>query len=187
MREDPEEEQGAAQSDDAVPEAEVATDPLAALEQERDTLKALAQRTQADFVNYKRRTDQERLLLARNATNRLVTRLLPIVDDLQRAVDALPEEAPGYWGDGVRMILQNLHALVEAEGVSFYEPEPGETFDPSEHEAIYYQSTDEQVPGAVLSVTRPGYRSADRVLRPAQVVVAREPAGTAPAVESEEA
>ena len=127
MSEDPDEEQGAAQSDDAVPEAEVATDPLAVLEQERDALKALAQRTQADFVNYKRRTDQERLLLARNASNQLVTRLLPIVDDLQRAVDALPEEAPGYWGDGVRMILQNLHARVEAEGVSVYEPEPGET------------------------------------------------------------
>ena len=190
MREDQDEEQGGVQSREAT-EPDVALDPLpdplTALEQERDALKALAQRTQADFVNYKRRTDEERMLLGRNASTQVVSRLLPMVDDLQRAVDALPEETPGSWRDGVRMILQNLQALVQAEGVSIYEPEPGETFDPNEHEAIYYQPTDEQASGAVLSVVRPGYRSADRVLRPAQVVVAREPVGPTPAAESEEA
>jgi molecular chaperone GrpE len=145
-----------------------------ALEAERDQFKALAQRTQADFVNFKRRTDDERGNLARNASNQVVSRLLPIVDDFSRAVEALPEEAPAGWSDGVRLILQNLRALVQAEGVTAYEPAPGDTFDPIEHEAVYYQPTDEQPPGAVLTVVTQGYRSPDRILRPAQVVVAKE-------------
>jgi molecular chaperone GrpE len=161
--------------DDAGPTG--APDPIATLEGERDKFMALAQRTQADFVNYKRRMEEERAMLARGASTQVITRLLPVLDDLQRAVGALPEDAPASWSDGVRMIHQNLQALLEAEGVSIFEPTAGETFDPAEHEAIYYQPTDEQPPGAVLSVVRPGYRGADRVLRPAQVVVAKEPDG----------
>ena len=163
----------------ANPETEVTQeplpqDPLIALEQERDQLKALAQRTQADFVNYKRRTDEERLAISRMATNQVLVRLLPVLDDLQRAVDAIPENAPVSWSDGVKMVAANLQAIMQAEGVTIYEPEPGETFDPVEHEAVYFQPTDEQPAGAVLSVVRPGYRTSDRVLRPAQVVVAQE-------------
>jgi molecular chaperone GrpE len=172
MRDDP--ETGAS---DGEHEAEIstaeATDPISALEEERDRFKALAQRAQADFVNFKRRTEQERGMVARSASNQIVARLLPILDDLQRAVEALPADS-GSWGEGVTMIQQNLRALVETEGVTSYEPAPGDTFDPAEHEAVYYQPTGEQPPGAVLSVVRPGYRSADRVLRPAQVVVAQE-------------
>ena len=164
----------------AAVEEDDADDPIAVLERERDQLKALAQRTQADFVNYKRRTDEERGLVSRNASNQVLSRLLPVLDDLQRAAEAMPEGASGSWGDGVKMILQNLQALVQTEGVSVYEPAPGDTFDPNAHEAVYYQPTSEQAPGAVLSVVRPGYRSADRVLRPAQVVVARESESEAP-------
>jgi molecular chaperone GrpE len=147
-------------------------DPIAALEGERDQYKALAQRTQADFVNFKHRVDQERGMVSRNASGQVIGRLLPVLDDLQRAVSALPEDAPESWGNGVTMILQNLQALVAAEGIAAYEPVPGDTFDPVEHEAVYYQPTEQQPPGAVLSVVSPGYRSTDRVLRPAQVVVA---------------
>ena len=154
-----------------------APDPIATLESERDKFMALAQRTQADFVNYKRRTEEERGMLARGASTQVITRLLPVLDDLQRAVGALPEDAPESWSDGVRMIQQNLQALLQAEGVSMFKPAAGDTFDPAEHEAVYYQPTDEQAPGAVLSVVRPGYRGADRVLRPAQVVVAKESDG----------
>ena len=149
--------------------------PIAALEAERDQFKALAQRTQADFVNFKRRTDEERSRLARNASNQVVSRLLPVVDNLERAVDALPPDAPSGWGEGVRLILQNLRAVIQAEGVTAFEPSPGDTFDPIEHEAVYYQPTGEQRPGAVLSAVQPGYRSSDRILRPAQVIVARDP------------
>jgi len=167
-------------SEDLPPEADATEepeqlDPMTALEQERDQFKILAQRTQADFVNYKRRTDEERLMISRMASAQVLVRLLPVIDDLHRAVDAVPENAPDSWADGIRMIAQNLQAIMLAEGVTMYEPKPGETFQPAEHEAVYYQPTNEQPAGAVLSVVRPGYRSGERVLRPAQVVVAQEP------------
>jgi molecular chaperone GrpE len=161
--------------DEAPDKTEEPTDPMTALEQERDQLKAIAQRTQADFLNYKRRTDQERGMLVRNASSHVLSRLIPIQDDLERAVGALPENAPDSWKDGIKMVLQNLQAIGEAEGLTKYEPTPGDIFNPAEQEALYYQPTTDQFPGAVLSVISPGYRTADRVLRPAQVVVAKAP------------
>jgi molecular chaperone GrpE len=155
------------------------TDPITALEQERDQFKAIAQRTQADFLNFKRRTDQERGMVVRNAAVQVLSRLIPVQDDLERAVEALSEDAPDSWKDGIKMVLQNLQSLLQAEGVSKYEPAPGDTFDPAEQEAVYYQPTTDQPAGAVLSVVTSGYRTADRVLRPAQVVVAKAPDETA--------
>ena len=163
-------EQAVEPSEDQQP----AEDQRSELERERDELKAIAQRTQADFVNYKRRVDEERTLIARSATGHVLARLFPLIDDLQRAVDALPEDAPTSWADGVSLILQNMRALVEAEGASAFEPEPGEVFDPAQHEAVYYEPTADQTPGAVVSTISVGYRAGDRVLRAAQVVVARE-------------
>ena len=152
------------------------------LERERDEFKALAQRAQADLINYRRRVDEERRSLEQNAANSVITRLLPIADDLQRAVSSMPDGV-GTWGDGVRMVSQNVNATIEAVGVQPITPEPGATFDPAVHEAIHYQPTDDQPPGAVVQCVRPGYRSPDRVLRAAQVVVAQapEPAGEAEA------
>ncbi len=166
-------------SDETLETAEEPTDPIIALEQERDQFKAIAQRSQADFLNFKRRTDQERGVLVRNASGQVLIRLLPVQDDLERALSALPEDAPDSWKEGINMVLQNLQALVQAEGVIKYEPAAGDSFDPAEQEAVYYQPTTDQPPGAVLSVVRPGYRTADRVLRPAQVVVAKAPEETA--------
>ncbi len=151
-----------------------AEDQRSELERERDELKAIAQRTQADFVNYKRRVDEERTLIARSASGHILTRLFPLIDDLQRAVDALPEDAPTSWAEGVSLILANMRTLVEAEGATAFEPAPGEVFDPAQHEALYYEPTAAQPPGAVVSAVRAGYRTGDRVLRAAQVVVARE-------------
>ena len=144
------------------------------LERERDEFRALAQRTQADFVNYKRRIDDERGALARNASNHVLVKLLSVMDDLQRAVEALPSDAPDSWGDGVKIVLQNMQSLVQSEGVTAFEPAPGDTFDPAQHEAVHFQPSGDQAPGSVLSTFRPGYRTQDRVLRPAQVVVAAE-------------
>ena len=100
-------------------------EPAPTLEQERDQFKALAQRTQADFVNFKRRTEDERAAAARNASGRVLVRLLPVVDDMRRAVASVPAEAPATWTDGVKMVLQNLASLLEAEGVTMVEPAPG--------------------------------------------------------------
>lgn len=167
------EDEVAAESEADVGEESAPEDPMAAVEKERDWYMALAQRTQADFVNYKRRTDEERTMISRNASGQVLVRLLPVLDDLQRAVAAAPEDAPESWADGVRMIAQNLQSIMQAEGVTAFEPEPGDTFDPAEHEAVYYQPTEEQPAGAVVSVVRAGYRGGERVLRPAQVVVAQ--------------
>ena len=151
-----------------------AEDKRSEIERERDEFKAIAQRAQADFVNYKRRVEEERALIARSASGHVLARLFPLIDDLERAVEALPEDAPTSWAEGVSLILQNMRALVEAEGAIAFEPAPGDVFDPAQHEAVYYQPTAEQPPGAVVSTIRVGYRTGDRVLRAAQVVVARE-------------
>jgi molecular chaperone GrpE len=178
MQTDDTEKQGPETTENEAPQNTDADDapeaPAPIMEQERDQFKALAQRTQADFQNYKRRMDEERGMISRNASQQVVARLLPILDDLKRGVDSLPEEAPAAWGDGVKLIIQNLQALVAAEGVESFEPSPGDTFDPAQHEAVYYEPTADQPAGAVLSTVRPGYRGANRILRPAQVVVARE-------------
>jgi len=155
-------------------------DPLARAERERDEMKAVAQRAQADLVNYKRRMEEERWTLARGASRVVIAKLLPIVDDLRRAVDALPPDAPGEWAAGARLIRQNALALLESEGVTPYEPAPGDPFDPARQEAVASRPSAEHPAGAVLETVSPGYSGADRVLRAAQVVVS----GGAPNPES---
>jgi len=140
---------------------------------ERDQFRAMAQRAQADLINYRRRTDEERQQLSRNATNQMLMRFVPVVDDLQRAVGALPADAPESWRQGVMLILRHLQQLIENEGLVAYNPEPGASFDPVLHEAVYFQPTTEHEPGTVVTSVRAGYRSSDRILRPAQVVVAQ--------------
>ena len=159
--------------DAAAAEAQPEADPMATLAQERDQFKALAQRTQADFINYKRRAEEERALIGQVAAGQVMGKLLTVLDDLERAVSSIPSDAHASYTDGVRMVLQNFEAIMASEGVSKYVPAPGDTFDPNEHEAIYYQPTEDQPAGAVLTVERAGYRTKDRILRPAQVVVAR--------------
>ena len=154
-------------------EAQATEDPVALLERERDEMKAIAQRAQADLVNYKRRAEEERWALARSASNSVVGKLLPIVDDLQRAVDALPDDAPESWSNGLRLVSQNMRALLESEGVTRFEPAPGDPFDPAEQEALASQPSAEHPSGAVLMTVSAGYRGRDRVLRAAQVVVSQ--------------
>ena len=167
MQEERQEEQPQPREDGApAPE-----DALARAERERDEMKAVAQRAQADLVNYKRRTEEERWALARSASRVVIGKLLPIVDDLRRAVDALPPNAPDEWAVGARLIHQNALALLESEGVTPYEPAPGDPFDPARQEAVASRPSAEHPAGAVIETVSPGYSGADRVLRAAQVVV----------------
>ena len=169
------EQAGAGQPEDAAEQAP--EDPVALLERERDEMKAIAQRAQADLVNYKRRAEEERWALARSASNGVVSKLLPIVDDLQRAVESLPDDAPESWSSGLRLVSQNMNALLESEGVTRFEPAPGDPFDPVEQEALASQPSDEHPNGTVLATFSAGYRGRDRVLRAAQVVVSQGAAG----------
>lgn len=138
---------------------------------ERDEFRVMAQRERADFINYKRRTEEERQMLVRSASSRVILQLLPIVDDFQRAVDSIPADAPASWAEGVRIILKKLRALLENEGVTAFEPEPGAQLNPAEHDALFYEVNEAYPPGAIARVLSKGYRMQDRVIRPAQVVV----------------
>ena len=95
-----------------------------------DEMRAALQRVQADFVNYKRRSEQDREEMVRHLNAGLITRLLPVLDDLGMALDHMPEGAEGKaWADGVGLISRKLHTILESEGTSIFTP-LGEQFDP---------------------------------------------------------
>jgi molecular chaperone GrpE len=147
-----------------------APDELATVTAERDEYLALAQRVQADFENYRKRAlrDQERLVA--HAHERLVRELLPVLDDLERALEAAERHEEAALVDGVRLVEKSLRAALEKEGLAEI-PTDGE-FDPHVHEALLSRPDDGAEPGAVLEVVQRGYRLGDRVVRPARVIVA---------------
>ena len=146
---------------------------LEEMERERTQFKNLAQRTQADFQNYRRRTDEEREDVVAQAAGRFVTKVLPALDEFKLAIEhAQKSGAETPWLEGVQLIYKKLSDILEAEGVQRIKAE-GEKFDPWQHEALMYQDTGDVEDGRVLAVVRDGYKLRNRVLRPAQVVVAR--------------
>jgi molecular chaperone GrpE len=148
---------------------------LAELEQKADEYLRLAQRTQADFINYRRRVEEERAQQARDANLGYLQKLLPVLDDFERAMaNAAPSDLESSWGQGIQLVERNLRGLLAAEGLERIAAE-GAEFDPREHEAVGSQPTGDVPEGHVLHVTRQGYRKAERVIRPAQVIVAARP------------
>ena len=148
---------------------------LEELERERGQYKSLAQRVQADFINYRRRVDEERQEVVQQATSRFVGKLLPVMDEFALAVEhARRTGAEPSWLEGVELIYRKLQDILDSEGVQRIAPQ-GQRFDPWEHEALLYQETAEHEEGRILAVVREGYKLYGRVLRPAQVVVARAP------------
>jgi molecular chaperone GrpE len=148
---------------------------LSEIEQKADEYLRLAQRTQADFINYRRRVEEERVQQARDANVAFLQRLFPILDDFERALaNASPADLQSSWGQGIQLVERNLRGLLAADGVERVQAE-GAEFDPRLHEAVGSQPSAEVPEGHVLYVTRQGYRKGDRVLRPAQVIVARRP------------
>lgn len=150
-----------------------------------ETYLDLAQRTQADFQNYKRRLEQERDKLVKEANADLLRQILPVLDDLERALAHVPAELAGNsWAEGVQLIGQKLQHVLEGQGLGRI-GSAGEEFDPRVHEAVAYEAHPEYGEGQVAGVYRPGYRLHERVLRPAQVAVARAPSLPSSAVGSE--
>jgi len=126
------------------------------------------QRAQADFENYKRRSQQEKEEISRFANWLLVLNLLPILDDLERALASIPPNlAKLSWVDGIRLIERNLRASLEMQGLSYIKA-VGEPFDPKFHEAVRQDKGKE---GIVIEEVQKGYRLHDRVIRPSRVVV----------------
>jgi molecular chaperone GrpE len=156
-------------------ELETLRSELAEIAQKADEYLRLAQRTQADFVNYRRRIEDERAQQARDATIALLQRLFPILDDFERTLaNGSEAELQSSWGQGIKLVERNLRNLLSSEGVERIEVENAE-FDPRLHEALGSQPTADAPEGHVLHVVRQGYRKGDRVLRPAQVIVATRP------------
>jgi molecular chaperone GrpE len=142
---------------------------------ERDQFRALAQRAQADFINYRKRVEQERDELQRAAGQGLLMRLFPILDDFERALATAPQGEDLPWLDGVRLIEKKYRAFLESAGVEQLDP-TGKAFDPWEHEVVGYQEASSQTEGTVLATVNKGYKLHGKVIRPAQVVVAKTPA-----------
>ena len=149
---------------------------LEALRSENEELISTLQHLQADFENYRKRVARDQEGLVARAHERLVKELLPVLDDLERALEAAAQHEEAKLEDGVTLVHRQLEQLLEREGLA-----PVETdgkFDPHVHEALLTQPSAAEE-GAVIEVLQKGYRLGDRVLRPARVVVAgpKEPDG----------
>lgn len=146
------------------------SDPLADLERERDEYLDSLQRLKAEFDNFRKRTENERAAQSARASESVVKELLPVLDDLERALVAAEEHEEAKLEEGVRLVHRALADVLARAGLS--EIDTGGPFDPHVHEALLAQPVDGVEPGSVVEVLQKGYLLGDRVLRPARVVVA---------------
>ena len=156
------------QAEQAVAELE---ERLALLERERDEYLADLKRVAADFDNFRKRAARDHESLVSRAHERLVKELLPVLDDLERALVAAEGHEEAKLEEGVRLVHRELRSALAKEGLVEIETEG--VFDPHVHEALLTQPS-EQDDGAILEVIQKGYRLGDRVLRPARVVISQE-------------
>jgi molecular chaperone GrpE len=158
-------------------EEERGGEDVAALQAERDELFDRLQRLAAEFDNFRKRSAREAAATIERANERLVKELLPVLDDLARALGAAEVHEEATLEEGVRLVHRSLADLLAKEGLA--EIETDGQFDPHVHEALLSQPS-EAAEGDVIEVVQKGYTLGDRVLRPARVVVS---AGMPPAVE----
>ena len=144
-------------------------DELENLQRERDELVDTLQRVQAEFENYRKRAARDQESLVARAHERLVKELLPVLDDLERALEAAEAHEEAKLEEGVELVARSLAAVLRKEGLQEV-PSEGK-FDPHVHEALLSQPSEAEA-GSVIEVLQKGYRLGDRVLRPARVVVA---------------
>ncbi len=134
------------------------------------------QRAEADFLNYKRRHEQERAELSQFATVNLISALLPVIDDLERALENADDESSvAAWVEGVKLIYRKLRSVLEDRGLEEIEAE-GMEFDPNLHEAVMCVEGED---GIICQELQKGYKLRDRLLRPSMVKVGK--AGSGPA------
>lgn len=152
-------------------------DALTAKAAKADEYLALAQRTKADFENYRKRATRDAAAAQERGAVRLALELLPAIDNLERALAHADSDPAGDTGNGDSFVagIRHVHADVLAAlgraGIECYSPE-GELFDPQLHEAVAQQPIEGAEPGVIVEVYQRGYRVGDAVVRPARVVVA---------------
>ena len=147
-------------------------DELPGLQAVRDELFDRLQRLAAEFDNFRKRNARENAALTERANERLVKELIPILDDLGRALEAASEHEEAKLEEGVRLVHRSLADLLTKEGLA--EIETDGKFDPHVHEALLSQPSDADE-GSVIEVVQKGYKLGDKVIRPARVVVAAPP------------
>lgn len=126
------------------------------------------QRSQADFVNYKKRMEQEKREMVEFANSMLILNLLTVMDDLERAFVSLPAQLMGFsWIEGIKLIYNKLKTILEAQGLAEIKAK-GEPFDPHLHEAVMRREGKE---GIVMEEIQKGYKLKDKVIRPSMVIV----------------
>jgi len=165
---------GDATSDGAASPAPSASegDALTALRQEKDTLQNRLLRTAAEFDNYRKRIDRERRELSEFAAADMLKELLPIVDNLERALQAPAGSDVDAYRKGVEMIQRQMHDLLRKRGVTAIET-VGADFDPNYHQAVTYDVSPDHREGEVIEELQRGYMLGERLLRPAMVKVAK--------------
>jgi molecular chaperone GrpE len=167
---DPREGEGNGVAEEAAPPSD-----LEGVVAERDQYLEALQRLKAEFDNYRKRNERERQSIATGATREVVRGLLPVMDNLERAVAALGDQGEQIVA-GLEMVRGQLAGLLAGHGVEEI-PAHGEQFDPTVHEAIASAPSPEHDEGTVIQVIEKGYRQADHVLRPTRVVIASRPIG----------
>jgi molecular chaperone GrpE len=143
-------------------------DPLVAAEKERDDYLDALQRLKAEFDNYRKRVARERAALAAHASERLLRELVPVLDDLERALEFAAAHEEVQLEDGVRLVHRALAAALAKEGLAEITTEG--KFDPHTQEALLSQPSEAEE-GTVIQVLQKGYVLGDHVLRPARVVI----------------
>lgn len=136
-------------------------------------------RTAADFANYRKLQERERQQLIETANASLLLSLLPVLDDMDRALAQIPAEfAETDWVEGVKLVVHKMRLILEKAGLQEITLAKGDMFDPYLHEALQREESDEYPEGSILEICQRGYKLGERVLRPALVKVSQGPAQT---------
>ena len=155
---------------------------------EKGQFRTMALRAQADLTNFKRRASEEQQEVRRTANTGLLLKVLSVMDDLERALALVPEDAVAEgWLDGLKLIKRNVEHLLDSEGVRRIDAD-GKPFAPWEHEAVTYEEAADCDADTVVRIVREGYTLQNRVLRAAQVVVSKAPVpDSGPEIDDQEA
>lgn len=156
---------------DGVKKEEKEAEPVAAVQDKSNEYLEGWQRTRAEFANYKKRVEKEMRESHQRGAHDAIAKVLPILDDFERALSNLPEDLKeNSWVSGVSMVQRKFEKLLQEYNVEVLDP-VGEVFDPNRHEAIGMEASDQYESGYVTVTLQKGYTSGDRVLRPALVKV----------------
>jgi molecular chaperone GrpE (heat shock protein) len=155
------------------PSPQALTDALLAVSRERDQYLDHLQRLKAEFENYRKRVQRDNAAVVARAGERVIESLLPVVDNLQRALEAATRHEEGQVIEGIEVVTGQLRSVLAGHGLEEVPAAAGLPFDPNVHEAVVAQEHDDYPEGAIIAVLEPGYLLHGRLLRPSRVIVAR--------------